>query len=291
MGSDELKVPSQRADRIEEEDERDREPGREGDEFPRTDLAAHERDRDEHDELTAHERDGHNDLAGHDRDALDGRDEFDDRMPGRTGPLADDHAPVPGGALPDDDEFARSERPTEELPPGERTPGDYDDEPGRQTPRAGDEHATPLPGAVTVSDDDSPYRDPYATTGGDMLTDAQPDPAHTPAAADEVPAHAAPQDVFLFDQDPVEVQARWRELQASFVDDPGESVQQADGLVSEVVESLTSTLTSRTSALRDRWKDAETSDTEELRLALRDYRSVLERLLALSSKSPQQFQR
>jgi predicted component of type VI protein secretion system len=86
------------------------------------------------------------------------------------------------------------------------------------------------------------------------------------------------------------VQARWRELQASFVDDPGESVQRADGLVSEVVESLTSTLTSRTNALRDRWKSAESADTEELRQALRDYRSVLEHLLALSSKSPHQFQ-
>ncbi|GAA3148184.1 hypothetical protein GCM10020001_084420 [Nonomuraea salmonea] len=78
------------------------------------------------------------------------------------------------------------------------------------------------------------------------------------------------------------MQARWRDLQASFVDDPGEAVRRADGLVGEVVESLTSSLTSRTEALRGRWKDAGEAETEQLRLALRDYRNVLERLLALS---------
>jgi hypothetical protein len=278
MSSDELKVPSQRADHVEEEDERGRTPGREGDEFPRndgdefprSDLAAHERD-DRTPGDTPSDTPG--DTPGDDRSPVD------DRETGYHDSLADD-------------EFARSERPTEvlgdEVPPGERSAEGLPQRPAGQGDD--DEYAAAVPGAVAATaDDDAPYQDPYARTGGDMLADSRPDPAHTPAAADEVPAHAAPQDIFLFDQDPAEVQGRWRELQASFVDDPSESVQRADGLVSEVVESLTSTLTSRTSALRDRWKDAETSDTEELRLALRDYRSVLERLLALSSKSPHQF--
>ncbi|MFC4007395.1 hypothetical protein ACFOY2_09190 [Nonomuraea purpurea] len=153
--------------------------------------------------------------------------------------------------------------------------------------------------------DDAAYRDPYAGTGGDMLAEPEPEPEPEPgpgpegkeaesgsasvaqAPADEVPAHAAPADVVLFDQDPAQVQARWRELQTSFVDDPTEAVQRADGLVGEVVESLTSSLNSRTNALRERWKDPETADTEQLRLALRDYRGVLERLLALSNAHPQ----
>ncbi|MER6947675.1 hypothetical protein ABT294_26950 [Nonomuraea sp. NPDC000554] len=113
-------------------------------------------------------------------------------------------------------------------------------------------------------------RDPY----GDKLVASQ-------AEADETPAHAAPQSTVLFDQDPAQVQARWRELQTAFVDDPGEAVQRADGLVGEVVEAFTSSLTTRTGELRERWKGAETTDTEQLRLALRDYRGVLERLLAL----------
>lgn len=102
--------------------------------------------------------------------------------------------------------------------------------------------------------------------------------------ADEKPAHAAPAEFTLFDRDPAEVQARWRDLQASFVDDPGEAVRRADGLVGEVVEALTSALRSRTEELRGRWKDGDgdTGDTERLRLALREYRGVLERLLALA---------
>ncbi|MGW0802748.1 hypothetical protein [Nonomuraea sp. NPDC002799] len=209
----------------------------------------------------------------------------------------------PGHPYANDDE--RDPYPRSDLPKRE-TAGDGDeadvrhdaydrdsvDDEDPQSPRTDDEYTTPgTPGSTTVTpgapEDDAAYRDPYARTG-DMLTDPDPDPdpAHTPVAADERPAHAAPDEVSLFDQDPTEVQGRWRDLQAGFVDDPSEAVQRADGLVGEVVESLTSSLTTRTNALRDRWKDAETADTEQLRLALRDYRSVLERLLALSTHQP-----
>ncbi|MEU4510206.1 hypothetical protein AB0G05_11965 [Nonomuraea wenchangensis] len=105
----------------------------------------------------------------------------------------------------------------------------------------------------------------------------------TGAVLAETPAHAAPADTALFDQDPAEVQSRWRDLQAAFVDDPGDAVRRADGLLNEVVESVTASLNGRTSALRERWKDAGSPDTEQLRQALREYRNVLERLLALSS--------
>ncbi|MER7500312.1 hypothetical protein AB0L05_35445 [Nonomuraea pusilla] len=94
-------------------------------------------------------------------------------------------------------------------------------------------------------------------------------------------AHAGP--VALFDQDPGHMQARWREVQSSFVDDPGEAVRRADGLVGEVVDAITNALSSRRSALRERWEGSGGArDTEQLRLALREYRTVLERLLDLS---------
>ncbi|MEU8144260.1 hypothetical protein [Nonomuraea sp. NPDC048901] len=139
------------------------------------------------------------------------------------------------------------------------------------------------------------HHEPYAPMGGDMLAEPEPglspdpvrdEPEYTddvpgePMVVESAPAHAAPQSVVLFDQDPAEVQGRWRELQTSFVDDPSDAVQRAEGLVEEVVEAITSGLTARTGELRDRWKGAD--DTEQLRLALRDYRVVLERLLTLS---------
>ncbi|MBF8186859.1 hypothetical protein ITP53_14130 [Nonomuraea sp. K274] len=169
----------------------------------------------------------------------------------------------------------------------EPTP-DNDDTAGERS-----DHRAEDPAQVHEGDEYGRGDDLYARTEGDMPAEPEPepDPLHKPDAAGETPAHAAPEDVVLFDQDPAQVQARWRDLQSSFVDDPGEAVQRADGLVGEVVESLTSTLTTRTNALRDRWKDAETPDTEQLRLALRDYRSVLERLLALSGRTESQGMR
>ncbi|MET8140387.1 hypothetical protein ABZU32_08775 [Sphaerisporangium sp. NPDC005288] len=71
---------------------------------------------------------------------------------------------------------------------------------------------------------------------------------------------------------------RWREVQVSFVDDPREAVERADGLVDEAVAAITS----RKQALVDQWKDGDQNDTERLRLALRDYRSLLQDLVGLS---------
>ncbi|MGW0193543.1 hypothetical protein [Nonomuraea sp. NPDC003201] len=221
-------------------------------------------------------------------------DELRDERPGeRFGARADEDARA--------DEYAEDRKLADDgsddvrVAGDDRVPGDVrvagDGEPETHSPRAGDEYAAAVPGAVTpptagydaeydAEFDDGTYRDPYARTGGDTTAGPDTEPG-------EIPAHAAPEDVVLFDQDPDQVQARWRDLQASFVDDPGEAVRRADGLVGEVVDALTSSLTTRTNGLRDRWKDTEAADTEQMRLALRDYRSVLERLLALSGRQTQ----
>ncbi|TDD30386.1 hypothetical protein E1286_45960 [Nonomuraea terrae] len=232
---------------------------------------------------------GDADVTGRDPDARDGV--------GTAGDVTHESGAERRNDLADDDEEAR--RRTDHATAGEdgRDPG-YAGDPAARSPRHDDEYAAAVPGAVTPAHgipataveadvlEDPAYRDPYARTDGDLPAE----PGDARPAGEAAPAHAAPDEIFLFDQDPTEVQARWRDVQASFVDDPGEAVQRADGLVEEVVESLTSTLTSRTDALRGRWKDAGSADTEELRQAFREYRSVLERLLALSSKSPSQYQ-
>jgi hypothetical protein len=75
-------------------------------------------------------------------------------------------------------------------------------------------------------------------------------------------------------------QQRWREIQASFVDDPHETVREADQLADEVVNKLTTALTDRKHSLDERWQ-ADKENTEELRLALRGYRELLDRLIKL----------
>ncbi|MFC4585686.1 hypothetical protein [Sphaerisporangium corydalis] len=80
----------------------------------------------------------------------------------------------------------------------------------------------------------------------------------------------------------IDYQQRWREVQAGFVDDPRDAVEQADQLVEEAVTALTT----RRQALVDRWKNSDHGDTEQLRLALRDYRSLLQELVGLSYATP-----
>lgn len=64
---------------------------------------------------------------------------------------------------------------------------------------------------------------------------------------------------------------RWSAIQISFVEDPRQSVQAADSLVQEIATTLASALQERRSALAAQWRE-DSDDTEQLRLALRQYR-------------------
>ncbi|MFD3686105.1 hypothetical protein ACFWTE_14940 [Nocardiopsis sp. NPDC058631] len=79
--------------------------------------------------------------------------------------------------------------------------------------------------------------------------------------------------------EPGEVRERWRETQGGFVDDPRRAVQEAEALATEVADALVAEIEARRSALRSAWSDGDGSDTEVLRVALRDYRSFVEELV------------
>lgn len=74
---------------------------------------------------------------------------------------------------------------------------------------------------------------------------------------------------------------RWSEIQVSFVDEPRESVQQADALVAEVMQRLAQVFAQERSRLEQQWDRGEDTDTEALRQALRRYRSFFDRLLSM----------
>lgn len=77
------------------------------------------------------------------------------------------------------------------------------------------------------------------------------------------------------------LRARWDHVQASFVDDPRECVQKADGLVTDVVDQLTNSFAQARSGLEAQWARGEDASTEDLRVALRRYRDFFDRLLAV----------
>ena len=86
----------------------------------------------------------------------------------------------------------------------------------------------------------------------------------------------------LFGNDKLsDLRSRWDHVQSGFVDDPRECVQQADGLVSDVVDQLTAGFSEARSRLEAQWARGEEASTEDLRLALKRYREFFERLLAV----------
>ncbi len=99
------------------------------------------------------------------------------------------------------------------------------------------------------------------------------------------PAHAATTgstDQTMFGEGDLSgFRSRWTEVQAAFVDDPRDCVQKADGLVSDVVDRLTSGFAQARSGLEEQWSRGEQVSTEDLRLALQRYRDFFERLLAV----------
>jgi hypothetical protein len=74
---------------------------------------------------------------------------------------------------------------------------------------------------------------------------------------------------------------RWNEIQTSFVDEPRESVEQADALVAELMQELASGFSETRSRLEAQWdNEGDDASTEDLRVALTRYRSFFNRLLS-----------
>lgn len=74
--------------------------------------------------------------------------------------------------------------------------------------------------------------------------------------------------------------ARWQEIQAGFVDEPRRAVQDADALVVDMMDRLARLLASERDQLESAGQTGKVS-TEDLRLGLRRYRALFERLLAV----------
>lgn len=86
----------------------------------------------------------------------------------------------------------------------------------------------------------------------------------------------------LFTQEATaEFRSRWDLVQRSFVDNPQEAVLAGDELVAQVITSLAEIFSSQRSQLENELNHTDQSSTENLRLALRRYRSFFERLLAI----------
>jgi len=88
----------------------------------------------------------------------------------------------------------------------------------------------------------------------------------------------------LFEEDEAKkFRSRWLAIQSKFVDDPRDSVKQADELVADIIKNVTMNFADRRIGLEKQWNSGENISTEDMRVTLKRYRSFFERLLTLES--------
>jgi len=78
-----------------------------------------------------------------------------------------------------------------------------------------------------------------------------------------------------------ELHARWDTIQGAFVDEPRQAVEQADSLVAGAMKRLAEMFADERAKLEGQWDRGNDVSTEDLRLALRRYRSFFARLLSV----------
>src|SRR3954447_9537492 len=77
-----------------------------------------------------------------------------------------------------------------------------------------------------------------------------------------------------------EFQRRWEGIQTGFVDEPRQTVEQADELVAHVMRRLAEGFAAERERLEQQWGRGEDVSTEDLRVALQRYRGFFQRLLS-----------
>lgn len=87
----------------------------------------------------------------------------------------------------------------------------------------------------------------------------------------------------LFSDDETQrFRGKWTDIQAEFVDEPKTSVEKADHLVAETIKRLAEIFADERAKLEHEWSRGEDRvSTEDLRVALRRYRSFFDRLLSV----------
>jgi hypothetical protein len=78
-----------------------------------------------------------------------------------------------------------------------------------------------------------------------------------------------------------DLRGKWDAIQVGFVDEPRRAVEQADSLVAGTMKRLAEIFADERNNLERQWDKGENVSTEDLRLALRRYRSFFSRLLSV----------
>jgi hypothetical protein len=106
--------------------------------------------------------------------------------------------------------------------------------------------------------------------------------SQTDRAAADMRAGDDGRSVALLDENQLgELRNQWTDIQTGFVDEPRRSVEQADALVADVMRRLAEGFANERDNLERQWSGGGDVSTEDLRQALRRYRSFFDRLLSV----------
>jgi hypothetical protein len=162
--------------------------------------------------------------------------------------------------------------------PDPRAAAEQTDVPDRAPAPAADRDQAPVPAAD---------RDQAPAPAARNDLDAS---AHSGTVATQAPATGATADAphdQTGDEEPLldaqlstDFQLRWEEVQTRFVDEPRGAVEDADGLVANVMQQLAEGFAQERERLEAQWGRGEDISTEDLRVALQRYRSFFRRLLS-----------
>ncbi len=235
------------------------------------------------------------------------------RWPGeRSAEATPGEEPIEGHIEPSDDDEPMVEHIDERpLDDEDDEHDDAVDEP-RWSEGAADENASPFVDEGVLDDETVADEEPTGADEGPIVlgardthdhTDETDEPAAEPEPAsdthddtDETEETAAAADTasdtppttgdgfsvehLIGPADAERFNGEWHDVKASFVDDPSDALQRASALSSQVLDELTASLGRLRQDLDDRWNDGDGPDTERLRIALRGYGSLIDRILS-----------
>ena len=112
-----------------------------------------------------------------------------------------------------------------------------------------------------------------------VITPPPQEPA-TGSAAAATTAHEQEKTPLFVPNEANDLRARFDSVQVEFVDEPRRSVQEAEELVSLTMKRLAEIFSEERQKLEQEWNRGGDVSTEDLRLALRRYRSFFGRLLS-----------
>ena len=159
-------------------------------------------------------------------------------------------------------------------PRGETTvtePGEAREEPDATRPADAEATAitpTPVPAAEPPADTPAPegLPEPEATVGAPATTDA--------------PATAGPSASLVGSLDADGIRNRFLDIQAGFVDEPRQAVEEAGRFVDDLLQQVADALREQRAQLAGATDEG---STEDLRLALRGYRQFVDRILGMAT--------